>query len=246
MRAYNPKPLIFRTNGITFDSSSFEQNNKNYDEWSSEHQDLIKSIQKLRKIELYWNENSDIHLLIEKILDEKLIPKQELIDQLTSTNIIDGKIYGSDSKRMRPFVNSGSNKDYATPMLYFASGYGSIDSSVNGGKIAIFDKLKLNMYGSPEMIGSSTVLKLTPSLVLNKDIDESYNWWYMSSGGNGNPQHGKGQFNWFNSVIDYHDVESTIDSDSVLNLPLSEYQKMRDYYDFVDWDREDTVFEKKA
>ena len=246
MRAYNPKPLIFRTNEITFDSSSFEQNNKNYDEWSSEHQDLIKSIQKLRKIELYWNENSDIHLLIEKILDERLIPKQELIDQLTSTNIIDGKIYGSDSKRMRPFVNSGSDKDYAIPMLYFANGYGSIDSSVNGGKIAIFDKLKLNMYGSPEMIESSTVLKLTPSLVLNKDIDESYNWWYMSSGGNGNPQHGKGQFNWFSRVIDYHDVESTIDSDSVLNLPLSEYQKMRDYYDFVDWDREDTVFEKES
>ena len=234
----SPKPRIIREPNISFDDSSFESTNDNYESWAQAHQDLIKSLKDMKRSEIYSGEDSSLHALLDKVLLERKIPKQELIEQLNSSDIIN--IYNSakDDERIRYFVNIG-------PMQDFMTGDWTPTSGVNGHKLALY-KNGDSYSSNPVEIESSSVIDLEPHLVLNKEMKDAYSWWDLKDDRWNLRQYGKSQFNWFSRVIDYHDVESTIDSDSVLNLPLSEYQKMRDYYDFVDWDREDTVFEKES
>ena len=234
----SPKPRIIRAPNISFDDSSFESTNDNYESWAQAHQDLIKSLKAMKRSEIYSGEDSSLHALLDKVLLERKIPKQELIEQLNSSDIIN--IYNSakDDERIRYFVNIG-------PMQDFMTGDWTPTSGVNGHKLALY-KNGDSYSSNPVEIESSSVIDLEPHLVLNKEMKDAYSWWDLKDDRWNLRQYGKSQFNWFSRVIDYHDVESTIDSDSVLNLPLSEYQKMRDYYDFVDWDREDTVFEKES
>ena len=234
----SPKPRIIRAPNISFDDSSFESTNDNYESWAQAHQDLIKSLKDMKRSEIYSGEDSSLHALLDKVLLERKIPKQELIEQLNSSDIIN--IYNSakDDERIRYFVNIG-------PMQDFMTGDWTPTSGVNGHKLALY-KNGDSYSSNPVEIESSSVIDLEPHLVLNKEMKDAYSWWDLKDDRWNLRQYGKSQFNWFSRVIDYHDVESTIDSDSVLNLPLSEYQKMRDYYDFVDWDREDTVFEKES
>ena len=234
----SPKPRIIRAPNISFDDSSFESTNDNYESWAQAHQDLIKSLKDMKRSEIYSGEDSSLHALLDKVLLERKIPKQELIEQLNSSDIIN--IYNSakDDERIRYFVNIG-------PMQDFMTGDWTPTSGVNGHKLALY-KNGDSYSSNPAEIESSSVIDLEPHLVLNKEMKDAYSWWDLKDDRWNLRQYGKSQFNWFSRVIDYHDVESTIDSDSVLNLPLSEYQKMRDYYDFVDWDREDTVFEKES
>ena len=234
----SPKPRIIRAPNISFDDSSFESTNDNYESWAQAHQDLIKSLKAMKRSEIYSGEDSSLHALLDKVLLERKIPKQELIEQLNSSDIIN--IYNSakDDERIRYFVNIG-------PMQDFMTGDWTPTSGVNGHKLALY-KNGDSYSSNPVEIESSSVIDLEPHLILNKEMKDAYSWWDLKDDRWNLRQYGKSQFNWFSRVIDYHDVESTIDSDSVLNLPLSEYQKMRDYYDFVDWDREDAVFEKES
>ena len=234
----SPKPRIIRAPNISFDDSSFESTNDNYESWAQAHQDLIKSLKDMKRSEIYSGEDSSLHALLDKVLLERKIPKQELIEQLNSSDIIN--IYNSakDDERIRYFVNIG-------PMQDFMTGDWTPTSGVNGHKLALY-KNGDSYSSNPVEIESSSVIDLEPHLVLNKEMKDAYSWWDLKDDRWNLRQYGKSQFNWFSRVIDYHDVESTIDSDSVLNLPISEYQKMRDYYDFVDWDREDIVFEKES
>ena len=97
-----------------------------------------------------------------------------------------------------------------------------------------------------EQLGWDSVYnaKLVPLLKTNIDFNQG---WRGNPSGLINPSaESTGRFVLYRDVIDYSAVKNSIDSDNISNIQESDYKKLKNYYDFVNWNDQESIIEKSS
>ena len=97
-----------------------------------------------------------------------------------------------------------------------------------------------------EQLGWDSVYnaKLVPLLKTNIDFNQG---WRGNPSGLINPSaESTGRFVLYRDVIDYSALKNSIDSDNISNIQESDYKKLKNYYDFVNWDDKESIIEKSS
>lgn len=97
-----------------------------------------------------------------------------------------------------------------------------------------------------EQLGWDSVYnaKLVPLLKTNIDFNQG---WQGNPSGLINPSaESTGRFVLYRDVIDYSALKNSIDSDNISNIQESDYKKLKNYYDFVNWDDRESIIEKNS
>ena len=97
-----------------------------------------------------------------------------------------------------------------------------------------------------EQLGWDSVYnaKLIPLLKTNIDFNQG---WRGNPSGLINPSaESTGRFVLYRDVIDYSALKNSIDSDNISNIQESDYKKLKNYFDFVNWDDQESIIEKSS
>ena len=86
--------------------------------------------------------------------------------------------------------------------------------------------------------------KLVP--LLKTTIDFEQGWRGNPSGVINASAERTGHFSLYKDIIDYSQLRDSIDSDNISNIQESDYKKLKNYYEFVNWDDQDSVIEKSS
>jgi len=86
--------------------------------------------------------------------------------------------------------------------------------------------------------------KLVP--LLKTTIDFEQGWRGNPSGVINASAERTGHFSLYKDIIDYSKLRDSIDSDNISNIQESDYKKLKNYYEFVNWDDQDSVIEKSS
>ena len=82
--------------------------------------------------------------------------------------------------------------------------------------------------------------------LLKTTIDFEQGWRGNPSGVINASAERTGHFSLYKDIIDYSKLRDSIDGDNISNIQESDYKKLKNYYDFVNWDDQDSVIEKSS